>query len=134
MDFQPFLQGFQSVNEYLNNLITDINNPSYFRRLVTPFGYVQIDPYANDSHIKKFLNSPTCHHCPYACQSKMKFEKFQAEIQYVVKVFHAKYKKFLIAIDHIDYHPSQTQSNVTRVKRSEIYNMYGCITILKPEY
>ena len=47
------------------------------------------------------------------------------EIQYVVKVFHATYKKFLNAIDHINYHPSQTQSNVTRVKRSEIYNMYG---------
>ena len=76
MDFQPFLQGFQSVNEYLNNLMTDINNPSYFQRLVTPFAYVQIDPYANDSHIEKFLNSPTCHHHPYACQSKMKFEQF----------------------------------------------------------
>ena len=76
--------------------------------------------------IDKFLNSPACHHHPYACQSKMKFKKFQAEIQYVVKVFRAIYKKFLNAIDHIDYHPSQTQSNVTRAKRSEIYNMYGC--------
>ena len=47
------------------------------------------------------------------------------EIQYVVKVFHAIHKKLLTAIDHIDYHPSQTQSNITRVKRSEIYNMYG---------
>ena len=76
LDFQPFLQGFQSVNEYLNNLITDLNNPSYFQRLVTPFVYLQINPYANDSHIEKFMNSPACHHCPYACQSKMKFEQF----------------------------------------------------------
>ena len=30
LDFQPFLQGFQSVNKYLNDLWTDINNPSYF--------------------------------------------------------------------------------------------------------
>ena len=87
---------------------------------------MQIDPYANDSHIEKFLNSPVCHHCPYACQSKMNFEQFQAEKEYVVKVFHVIYKKFLIAINHMDYHPSQTQSIVTRVKRSEIYNMYGC--------
>ena len=87
---------------------------------------MQIDPYANDSYIEKFLNSPACHHCPYACQSKMKFEQFRAEIQYVIKVFCAIHKKFLTAIDHIDYHPSQTQSNVARVKRSEIYHMYGC--------
>ena len=50
---------------------------------------------------------------------------FELEIQYVVKVFHAIHKKFLTAIDHIDYHPLQKQSNVTRVKRSEIYNLYG---------
>ena len=125
MDFQPFLQDFQSVNEYLDDLMTDINDSSYFQKLISPFAYVQIDPHANNFHIEKFLNSPACHHCPYACQSKMKFEQFCLEIQYVNKVFHAIHKKFLTAIDHIDYHPSQTQINVTRVKRSEIYNVYG---------
>ena len=37
----------------------------------------------------------------------MKFEQFHIEINYVYKVFHAIYKKFLTVIDHIDYHPSQ---------------------------
>ena len=32
LDFQPFLRGFQSVNEYLNDLIIDIDNPTYFQR------------------------------------------------------------------------------------------------------
>ena len=31
LDFQPLLRGFQSVNEYSNNLITDINDPTYFK-------------------------------------------------------------------------------------------------------
>ena len=36
------------------------------------------------------------------------------------------YKKFLTAIDHIDYHPSQQHNiNATRVKRSEMYTLYG---------
>ena len=125
LDFQPFLYGFQSVNRYLNDLWTDINNPSYFHHLFIPFAYVQIDPTANDSHIENFLKSPTCHHCPYACQAKMKFERFQWEIHYVIKVFRATYKKFLTAIDHLDYHPSQKQSNITRVKRSVFYDLYG---------
>ena len=39
---------------------------------------------------------------------------------------HAIYKKFLTAIDHIDFHPSkQHNANATRVKRSEMYNLYG---------
>ena len=43
-----------------------------------------------------------------------------------MKIFHATYKKFLTAIDHIDYHPSQIQSNITRTKRSVTYEIYGC--------
>ena len=53
---------------------------------------------------------------------KMKLEQYQLEIQYILQVFCAIYKKFLTAIDHIDYHPSQ--QNMTRIKRSEIYNQY----------
>ena len=121
MDFQPFLQGFQSVNEYLSDLMADINDPTYFQKLISPFGDVQITPLSNDTHIKKFLNSPACNFCPYACQSKMKLEQYRL---YVFKVFRAIHKKFLTAIDHIDYHPLQ-KHNVTRIKRSEMYNIYG---------
>ena len=39
-------------------------------------------------------------------------------------MFHAIYRKFLTAIDHIDYHPSQIQ-NTTRAKRSEECDAYG---------
>ena len=46
------------------------------------------------------------------------------EIQYIDKVFHATYRKFLTAIVHIDYHPSQIQ-NTTRTKRSEEHDVYG---------
>ena len=37
LDFQPFLQGFQSVDKYVKDLMTDINNPTYFQKLITPF-------------------------------------------------------------------------------------------------
>ena len=37
LDFQPFLQGFQSVDAYIRNLMTDIADPTYFRKLVAPF-------------------------------------------------------------------------------------------------
>ena len=124
LDFQPFLRGFQFVNEYLKDLITDIDNPTYFQRLVSPFNNVQITPLSNETTIWKFLNSPACKVHPYACQSKMKLEQYQLEIQYVLKVFCAIYKKFLTTIDHINYHPSQKQ-NTTRVKRSEMYSLYG---------
>ena len=42
----------------------------------------------------------------------------------MMKVFSVTHKKFLTAIDHINYHPSQIQIN-TRTKRSVLYDMYG---------
>ena len=124
LDFQPFLRGFQSVNEYLKDLIRDINNAAYFQRIVSPFSNFQITPLPNETVIWKFLNSTVCKFNPYPCKSKMKLEQYQLEIQFVINVFCAIYKKFLTAIDHIDYHPSQIQ-NTTQVKRSEIYSLYG---------
>ena len=124
MDFQPFLRGFQSVNEYLKDFIRHINNPTYFQKIVSPFNSFHLHPLLNETVIWKFLNSPACKVNPYACQSKMNLEQYQLDIQYVINVFHAIYKKFLTAIDHIDYHRSQMQ-NATRVKRSDIYSLFG---------
>ena len=76
LDFQLFLRGFQSVNEYLKDLTRDFNNPAYFQKLISPFDNVQITPLSNETVIWKFLNSPACKINPYACQSKMKLEQY----------------------------------------------------------
>ena len=75
LDFQPFLQGFQLVDAYIRNLMADIVDPTYFKRLVSPFHDVQFTLDTNDSNIAKFLNSSGCIIHPYACHAKMKFEQ-----------------------------------------------------------
>ena len=65
-----------------------------------------------------------CQFNPFACTSKLKVEHYKLEVQYIDKIFHTTYRKFLTAIHHIDYHPSQVQ-NTTRTKRSEEYDMHG---------
>ena len=106
--------------------MTDINDPTYYQRLISPFRDVQITPLSNNTCIMKFLSSPECNFCPFARQAKMKFEQYRLEIQYIYKVFCAIYKKFLTAIDHIIYHPlQQHNANTTRKKRSKWYSQYG---------
>ena len=124
LDFKPFLKGFQSVYQYLEDLIKDLNNPVYFQRLIYPVKTFQITPLSNESTIQRFFNLVTCQNNLYGCKSKLKFEQHKLEIQYISKVFHAIYRKFLTAIDHIDYHPSQIQ-NTTRVKSSGEYDVHG---------
>ena len=94
LDFQPFVQGFQSVDNYIKNLITDINNPAYFQRLIAPFHDSQVTPLSTHDTIRTFLSSPACQSRPHACQAKMKFEQFCIEINYVYKVCCAIYKQF----------------------------------------
>ena len=85
----------------------DIANPAYFRRLVAPFHNTPFIFGTNEYNVMTFLKSPQCTDHPYTCCSKLKFDQYNLEIQYIYKVFCAIYKKLLTAIDHIDYHPSQ---------------------------
>ena len=103
----------------------DIANLIYFKKLIAPYHNIPSIITSNWSVIG-FLRSPVCSERPYACRSKLKFDQFNLEIQYMYKVFHAIYKKFLTTIDHIDYHPSQQYvNNKTRVKRSDFYDLHG---------
>ena len=85
---------------------------------------MHITPLSNKSFIHKYFDTELCRFNPFSCTSKLKIEQYKLEIQYIDKVFHATYRKFLTAIDHIDYHPSQVQ-NTTRTKRSEDYTVHG---------
>ena len=126
LDFQPFLQGFQTVDTFIKDLMVDIVNPAYFEKLIEPFHNTPFIIGTNQTIIAKFLVSPGCVLRPYACRSKLHFDQFNVEIQYIYKVFRATYKKFLTIIDHMDYHPSQQYSqNKTRINRSEFYTSYG---------
>ena len=125
LDLQPFLQSFQSVDVYIKNLMIDIANPTYFKKLIAPYHNIPSIITSNWSVIG-FLRSPGCSEHPYACRSKLKFDQFNLEIQYMYKIFRAIYKRFLTTIDHIDYHPSQQYvNNKTRVKRSDFYDSHG---------
>ena len=104
----------------------DVTNPIYFDQLIAPFQDAPPLLGTNDSNVMTFLASPICRAQPHACHSKLQFDQFKLEIQYIYNVFCAIYKKLLITIDHIDHHPSQQDtSNKTRVKRSNLYTLYG---------
>ena len=85
LDFQPFLQSFQSVDTYIKNLMTDITNLAYFKRLLTPYHNIPPIIGHNNSNILRFLRSPGCSDCPYACCSKLKFDHFNLEIHKFTK-------------------------------------------------
>ena len=74
LSFQLFLQGFQNVKNYLDQLWTNIRDPFYYEYLFTPIvQHITIDPSINNSRIAAFKNSHLSIQCPYGCQAKLKF-------------------------------------------------------------
>ena len=112
------MKGFQSVYQYLEDFKKDPNNLRNIQRLVYEIKPFQITHLSNETLIHEYFSTEICQHNPFDCTSKLKFKQYKLEIQYIDKVFHAMYRKFLTARDHIDYHPSQIQ-NTTRTKKSK---------------
>ena len=52
------------------------------------------------------MQSAYCQQLPYACMKRLKIDRFLMEINYLDDLFKVIYRKFLNAIDHIDYHPT----------------------------
>ena len=67
LDFQPFLQGFQNVKTYLDQLWIDIQDLYHFQYLFLPIAWVPIDLTISNSHIERFLKSTLCVKHPYKC-------------------------------------------------------------------
>ena len=57
LDFQPFLQGFRNVKNYLDHSWIDVQDPHHFQYLFLPIAQTPINPTINNSHIDKFLKS-----------------------------------------------------------------------------
>ena len=123
LDFQPFMDGFKTVYHYLENFKADVNCPEYTQRLLHKDASVHITRLSDETLIHEYFSLIPCKFNPYACISKLKIDHSKLEIQYILS-FHATYRKFLTAIDHIDFHPSQVQ-DTTRRKRSEEYAVHG---------
>ena len=80
LEFHPFLQGFQTVSTYIYDLLLDIVDLTYYKKLIVP--YHNIPPIiASNWSVIGFLKSSGCAEHPYACQAKLKCGHFMLELQ-----------------------------------------------------
>ena len=113
LDFAPFVNGFNNVQTYIKNFKKDIHDPAYF------------------SMIRHKSTNPCT--SPYACMTRLKIDRFLVEVNYLKDLFDVVYRKFLNAIDHIDYHPTMQNAPVTNRSKCSVffsetgfYNTFNC--------
>ena len=60
LNFHPFLKGFQSVYQYLEDLKEDLNNHVCIQRLIYQVKPFQITPLLKETTIQKYFNTEIC--------------------------------------------------------------------------
>ena len=63
-------------------------------------------PLLDEQDYDTFMKSQYCLTLPFRCMTRLKIERFILEVEYLDDIFDVTYRKFLNAIDLIEYHPS----------------------------
>ena len=106
LNFAPFMNGSWNVQNYIKNFIADVSNPAYFSKIKHKSTNMGSSPLLNEQDLEAFMQSAYCQQLPYACMTRLKIDRFLMEIDYLDELFNVVYRKFLNAIDHIEYHPT----------------------------
>ena len=123
LDFTPFVNGFNNVQNYIKNFKKDIHDPTYFSMIRHKSTNPRVSPLLNEQDLAAFMQSTYCLCSPYACMTRLKIDRFLMEVNYLEDLFDVVYQKFLNAIDHIDYHSTMQNAPVTnRSKRSVFFS------------
>ena len=125
LDFVPYMNRFLKVKKYIENYCLDLHNPSYFKWIKHVLTSQGSSPLMDDD--AAFQSSEYCKHLPYICSAQLKIDRYLLEIEYLYNLFSRIYCKFLNAIDHIEFHPSNLSTNdmASCKKRSTILDIGG---------
>ena len=114
------------MQNYIKNFKKDIHDPAYFSMIRHKSTNTHTSPLLNEQDLAAFMQSTYCLCSPYGCMTRLKIDRFLIEVNYLEDLFDVVYRKFLNAIDHIDYHPTMQNAPVTnRSKRSVLFSETG---------
>ena len=129
LDFAPFANRFNNVQNYIKNFKKDIHDPDYFSLIMHKSTDPRVSPLLDEQDLAAFMQSAYCLSAPYTCMTRLKIDRLPMEVNYLEDLFDVVYRKFLNAIDHIDYHPTMQNAPTTnRSKRSVSFSETGFYT------
>ena len=120
VDFKPYKQSFKQFGQYMEKFLVDLRDPRYVSTLYKA-GTNEEDPVIEkDVKEKTFFTETTCRQLTYKCRIQNQFVQLKRESAKINQIYLETYRKFLRAIDHMEFHPTlgrtKTESTV-RLKR-----------------
>ena len=109
VDFKPYKQAFKQFGQYMGKFLADLCDPCYVSTL-----------YKEEVEAKTFFTDATCTQLTYKCRIQNQFIQLKREAVKINQIYLETYRKFLRAIDHMEFHPTlgrtKTESTI-RLRR-----------------
>ena len=120
VDFKPYKQAFKQFGQYMGRFLVDLRDPHYISTLYNA-GRHEGDPLIRrGAGAKTVFTETTCRELTYKCRIQNQFIQLKREAIKINQIYLETYKKFLTAIDHMEFHPTlgrtKTESTI-RLKR-----------------
>ena len=91
LDFAPFINGFNNVQNYIKNFNKDIHDPAYFSMIRHKSTNPCASPLLDEQDLAAFMQSAFCLRSPYACMTRLKIDRFHMEVNYLEDLFDVVY-------------------------------------------
>ena len=120
VDFKPYKQAFKQFGQYMGKFLADLCDPHYVSTLYKE-GTNERDPLIKEEvEAKTFFTDATCIQLTYKCRIQNQFIQLKREAVKINQIYLETYRKFLRAIDHMEFHPTlgrtKTESTI-RLRR-----------------
>ena len=121
VDFKPYKQAFKQFGQYMRKFLADLHDPHYVATLYKA-GTNERDPLnqGKEEEPNTFFTDDTCTQLTYQCRIQNQFVQLKNEANRVNQIYQETYRKFLRAIDHMEFHPTlgrtKTESTI-RLRR-----------------
>ena len=120
VDFKPYKQSFKQFGQYMGRFLVDLRDPHYISTLYNAGRYEGDPLIRRGAGAKTIFTETTCRELTYKCRVQNQFIQLKKEAVKINQIYLETYKKFLRAIDHMEFHPTlgrtKTESTV-RLKR-----------------
>ena len=91
LDFAPFINGFNNVQNYIKNFKKDIHDPAYFSMIRHKSTNPCVSPLLDEQDLAAFMQSAYCLRSPYACMTRLKIDRFLRKVNYLEDLFDIVY-------------------------------------------
>ena len=107
VDFKPYKQAFKQFGQYMRKFLADLRDPHYVATLYKA-GTNERDPLNQEKEEEPntFFMDDTCTQLTYQCRIQNQFVQLKNEVNKVNQIYQETYRKFLRAIDHMEFHPT----------------------------